>query len=150
MDLKTVHQGIGRHRPRKRIGRGIGSGRGGTSTRGNKGQKSRAGSKPHGLFEGGQMKLARRIPKRGFHNRWALTYAVVNVKELDSTFQDGDTVDPAKLRELGLAKGRYDAIKILGDGELTKKLSVKAHKFSQSAQSKIAGAGGNFEIISGD
>lgn len=151
MDLKAVHSGVHRHRRRKRLGRGAGSGLGGTSGRGSKGQKSRSGGRPpHGLFEGGQMKIARRIPKRGFTNRLAKTYVVVNVKELDRAFEDGETVDPARLREAGLARGRYDGIKILGDGTLKKKLSVQAHLFSESAQAKIVAAGGSIEIIHGE
>jgi large subunit ribosomal protein L15 len=148
MDLKEVHQGVHRRRRKKRVGRGVGSGHGKTSSRGSKGQKSRAGAeKPHRLFEGGQMKVVRRVPKRGFHNRWAQTFAVVNVSDLNDRFQDGDTVDMDALRGRGLATGMYDAIKILGDGELTKKLTVKAHKFSESARAKITAAGGNAETV---
>src|SRR5207244_2742492 len=103
-------------RGKKRLGRGVGSGHGKTSSRGTKGQKSRAGAeKPHRLYEGGQMKLARRVPKRGFHNRWAKSFAVVNVRDLNEVFHDGDTVDVAALRGRGLATGAFDAIKVLGD-----------------------------------
>jgi large subunit ribosomal protein L15 len=148
MDLKQVHQGVHRRRAKKRIGRGVGSGHGKTSTRGTKGQKSRAGAeKPHRLFEGGQMKVARRVPKRGFNNRWAKSYAVVNVRDLNEQFQDGETVDPQALRGRGLATGSFDAVKILGDGELKKKLTVKAQKFSESARAKITAAGGSAEAI---
>jgi large subunit ribosomal protein L15 len=148
MDLKQVHQGVHRRRGKKRVGRGVGSGHGKTSSRGTKGQKSRAGAeKPHRLFEGGQMRVARRVPKRGFNNRWARSFAVVNVCDLDARFQDGDTVDVDSLRGHGLACGVFDAIKILGDGELKKKLTVKAHKFSQSAVTKITAAGGTAETI---
>jgi large subunit ribosomal protein L15 len=146
MDLKQVHEGVRRRRPRKRVGRGPGSGHGKTATRGTKGQKSRAGAeKPHVLFEGGQMKTARRIPKRGFTNRWASRLVVVNVRDLNAMFQDGETVDGETLRQRGLATGRYDGVKILGDGELTKKLTVRAHKFSASARTKITAAGGSAE-----
>ena len=143
MDLKQVHQGIHRRRGKKRVGRGVGSGHGKTSSRGTKGQKSRAGAeKPHRLFEGGQMRVARRVPKRGFNNRWARSFVVVNVRDLDEQFKDGETVDVEALRGRGLATGRFDAVKILGDGELKKKLTVKAHKFSESARAKITAAGG--------
>jgi large subunit ribosomal protein L15 len=143
MDLSQVHIGVHRRRPKKRVGRGPGSGHGKTASRGSKGQKSRAGAeKPHRLFEGGQMKLARRTPKRGFTNRWAKAYAVVNVRDLNETFHDGDTVDADALRRAGLVQGAFDGVKILGDGELTKKLTVRAQGFSQSARAKIAGAGG--------
>jgi large subunit ribosomal protein L15 len=148
MDLKQVHQGVHRRRGKKRLGRGVGSGHGKTSSRGTKGQKSRAGAeKPHRLFEGGQMKVARRVPKRGFNNRWAKSYAVVNVRDLNDVFGDGDTVDVAALRGRGLATGSFDALKILGDGELKKKLTVKAQKFSESARAKITAAGGTAEIV---
>jgi large subunit ribosomal protein L15 len=148
MDLKQVHQGIQRRQARKRVARGPGSGHGKTGSRGQKGQKSRAGAeKPHLLFEGGQMKAARRIPKRGFHNRWARTFAVVNVGALNEAFEDGATVDPDALRRAGLATGTHDGVKILGDGELKKKLAVQAHRFSESAQAKITAAGGTAERI---
>jgi len=148
MDLKQVHVGVKRRRRPKRLGRGEGSGHGGTCGRGHKGQKSRAGTeKPHLLFEGGQMPIARRIPKRGFHNRWAKLYAVVNVRDLERVFSDGDTVDPDTLRAKGLVKGRYDGIKLLGDGELTRRLTVRVHRCSESAQQKVVAAGGSVELI---
>ena len=148
MDLKTVHEGIHRHRTKKRVARGPGSGHGKTGSRGMKGQKSRSGAeKPHRLFEGGQTKIGRRIPKRGFNNRWAKSFFAVNVRDLNQAFQDGDSVDPDALKRLGLVKGQFDGIKILGDGELTKKLTVRAHKFSESARAKIASAGGSVETL---
>ena len=148
MDLKQVHQGVHRRKGKKRVARGPGSGHGKTGSRGTKGQKSRAGAeKPHRLFEGGQMKIARRIPKRGFNNRWAKTFAVVNVCDLNEAFQDGETVDVDSLRRLRLTRGQFDGVKILGDGELTKKLTVRAHKFSESARAKITAAGGNAENL---
>jgi large subunit ribosomal protein L15 len=151
MDLSTVHQGIHKRRRRKRVGRGPGSGHGKTSTRGSKGQWASAGAKkPTSLFEGGQMQLFRRIPKRGFsHATWDRTYLVVNVGALDKTFKDGDTVDAAALRKAGLAKGPADGVRILGDGELSKKLVVRAHHFSKSAAEKIAAKGGTAEVIPG-
>jgi large subunit ribosomal protein L15 len=148
MDLKQVHQGVHVRKGKKRVARGPGSGHGKTGSRGSKGQKSRAGAeKPHLLFEGGQVKVARKVPKRGFNNRWGKTFAVVNVRDLNEKFQDGETVDVDSLRRLGLTRGRFDGIKILGDGELTKKLTVRAHKFSESARAKIAAAGGNAENL---
>jgi large subunit ribosomal protein L15 len=149
MDLSTVHVGIHRHRRKKRVGRGIGSGHGKTSTRGAKGQWASAGAKkPAVMFEGGQMPLFRRIPKRGFSNAtWARTYHVVNVGALDAAFKDGDTVDAEALARAGLAKGPADGVRVLGDGELTKKLVVKAHHFSKSAAQKITAKGGTTEVI---
>src|SRR5438876_1507427 len=139
MDLSTVHHGI-THRPRKkRVGRGPGSGHGKTSSRGSKGQYASAGAKkPCFTFEGGQMPLFRRIPKRGFsHETWDKKYHVVNVGDLDR-FAEGAVVDHDALKSAGLANGPRDGVRILGGGELTKKLTVKAHHFSKSAQEKIA------------
>ena len=149
MDLSTVHQGINKRKLKKRVGRGIGSGHGKTASRGAKGQYSSAGAKkPSWTFEGGQMPLFRRIPKRGFsHATWDKTFHVVNVGDLDVVFSDGDTVDAAALKKVGLAKGPADGVRILGDGELTKKLTVRAHHFTKSAAEKIAATGGTTEII---
>jgi large subunit ribosomal protein L15 len=149
MDLSQVHDGIKKLRRKKRVGRGIGSGHGKTSTRGSKGQWASAGAKkPTPLFEGGQMQLFRRIPKRGFsHATWDKYYHVVNVGDLDAAFDDGATVDPAAMKEAGLARGPADGVRILGDGELTKKLTVKAHYFTKSAAEKITAKGGATEII---
>jgi len=148
MDLSTVHQGVHKHRKKKRVGRGIGSGHGKTATRGSKGQWASAGAgKPKSGFEGGQMPLIRRIPKRGFNNaRHTTRYLPVNLEALNR-FDEGAQVDEAALRSAGLANGRADGIKILGDGELTRKLTVKAHAFSASARTKIEGKGGTCEII---
>lgn len=150
MDLSTVHQGIEKRRPKKRVGRGIGSGHGKTASRGSKGQYSSAGAKrPTFTFEGGQMPLFRRIPKRGFSQAaFAKHYHVVNVGDLDR-FDDGATVDLASLKAIGLAKGPTDGVRILGTGELTKKLTVKANHFSKSALEKIAAKGGTTEVIAG-
>jgi large subunit ribosomal protein L15 len=148
MDLKKVHQGVHCRPAKKRVARGPGSGHGKTGSRGTKGQKSRSGAeKPHLLFEGGQMKAARRIPKRGFNNRWAKSFIVVNVSDLNEKFQDGETVDTDSLRRLGLVRGPADGVKILGDGEMTKKLNVRADKFSESARAKIIAAGGSVETL---
>ena len=137
MNLNDVHRGIKKFKKRRRIGRGPGSGHGKTSGRGHKGQGSRAGSSALAIFEGGGMPLVRRIPKRGFNNKFALTVAVVNVGDLDSAFNAGDEVTLESLREKDLAKSRYDILKVLGDGELTKKLKVCGHRFSASAREKI-------------
>lgn len=149
MDLTTVHQGVNKYRKRKRIGRGIGSGKGKTAGRGHKGEYAHAGIKhPKFTFEGGQMPLFRRMPKRGFtHGRWDRHFIEVNIDDLDAKFNDGDTVDHTALRKVRLANGPTDGIRILGRGELTKKLVVKAHHFSKSAQAKIEARGGTVEVI---
>ncbi len=149
MILNDVHRGIHKRRRPKRVGRGPGSGHGKTCGRGHKGQRSRSGFSQRVGFEGGQMPLARRIPKRGFHNRFAKVVATVNVGQLEGLFQDGDTVNPEALRRCNLVKGRYDVLKVLGDGTLTKKLTVAAHRFSKSAVEKIQAAGGKVEVIPG-
>ena len=136
-----------KHR-RKRLGQGESSGHGKTSGRGGKGQTARSGSSIRIGFEGGQMPLIRRIPKRGFNNaRHTIRYLPVNLEALNR-FEDGARVDEAALRAAGLANGRGAGIKILGDGELTRKLSVSAHAFSESAKSKIEAKGGSCEVVS--
>jgi large subunit ribosomal protein L15 len=144
MQLHDVHEGIKRRKKRKRIGRGIGSGHGKTSTKGHKGHASRQGFKLNPIFEGGQMPLARRIPKRGFFNgAFKKSYAVVNLAALDERFEKGAVVDEKALRAAGLVKGQdFDGIKILGDGKLSKPLEVHATKFSASSAAKIVAAGG--------
>ena len=151
MDLSTVHIGVHKHRKKKRVGRGIGSGHGKTATRGSKGQWASAGAKkPTALFEGGQMQLFRRMPKRGFsHRTWDRNFLIVNVGDINQAFDAGATVDHQSLRKAGLAKGPADGVRVLGDGELTKKLTVKAHHFSKSAKEKITAKGGTAEIIPG-
>jgi large subunit ribosomal protein L15 len=135
-----------KHR-RKRLGQGESSGHGKTSGRGGKGQTARSGSSIRIGFEGGQMPLIRRIPKRGFNNaRFKTVYLPVNLESLNR-FDDGTRVDAAALKQAGLANGRADGIKILGDGELTRKLTVVAHAFSASAKSKIEAKGGACEVI---
>lgn len=135
-----------KHR-RKRLGQGESTGHGKTSGRGGKGQTARSGSSIRIGFEGGQMPLIRRIPKRGFNNtRHGTRYLPVNLESLNR-FEDGARVDEAALRSVGLANGRLDGVKILGDGELTKKLTVSAHAFSASAKSKIEAKGGSCEVI---
>ncbi len=151
MDLSTIHHGIVKRKRKKRVGRGPGSGHGKTSTRGSKGQWASAGAgHPSPLFEGGQMPLFRRIPKRGFSQAtWAKRYLVVNVGDLDKAFTDGATVDQEALKKAGLANGPADGVRILGMGELSKRLVVKAHGFSKSAAAKIAAHGGTTELIPG-
>jgi large subunit ribosomal protein L15 len=149
MNLHEVNRGIQKYRKRKRIGRGTGSGLGKTSGRGHKGQKSNPGFSLLPIFEGGRMPLVRRIPKRGFNNKFALTVMAVNVGDLEKAFESGDEVTPERLKEKSLAKTRYDVLKILGNGELSKKLKVSAHRFSQSAQEQIEKAGGEVVVLPG-
>lgn len=132
----------------KRVGRGPGSGHGKTAGRGHKGQKARSGGKVSPWFEGGQLPLHRRVPKRGFRNPFKKVYAIVNLKDLDR-FEAGTKVTPVLLEEAGLVKNSLDGIKVLGEGELTKPLHVLAHKFSRSAVQKIQEAGGTVEVIEG-
>jgi large subunit ribosomal protein L15 len=143
-DLKPAE---GARRGIKRVGRGIGSGTGKTSGRGHKGQKARSGGGVRPGFEGGQMPLARRLPKRGFTNIFKKDYAIVNISSLDKLFEDGTTVTPELLIEKGLIKKTKDGVKILGTGEINKKLIVKANKFSQTAVEKIEAVGGKAEVI---
>jgi len=148
MKLHDVRNKPSARRPRKRVGRGHGSGTGKTSGRGHKGAKSRSGYKHKAAFEGGQMPLVRRIPKRGFSNYpFRKAWAEVNLSQLER-FAAGSTVDPAALTDCGLAKGRFDGIVILGGGELEIALTVKAHRFSKTAVAKIEAAGGSVEVIS--
>jgi large subunit ribosomal protein L15 len=148
MELNKLKPKKGARHARKRVGRGPGSGHGKTAGRGEKGQKSRTGFSRMLGFEGGQMPLHRRLPKRGFTNIFKKEIAVVNVSELER-FENGATVDEGALRKAGLVKGRADGIKILGDGKLTKKLTVHANKFSASAKKHIEAAGGSCQEIQG-
>ena len=148
MKLSNLHPAPGSRKNRKRVGRGPGSGTAKTSGRGHKGQKAGTGYSRKRGFEGGQMPLIRRIPKRGFNNaRHTIRYLPVNLEALNC-FDDGTRVDEAALRSAGLANGRAAGIKILGDGELTKKLTVSAHAFSASARAKIEAKGGICELVS--
>jgi len=149
MDLSTVHQGVHRRTQKKRVGRGPGSGSGKTGSRGGKGQYASAGAKkPAFTFEGGQMPLFRRMPKRGFsHETWDRKFHVVNVGDIDKAFNDGDTVNAASLKRVGLANGPADGVRILGHGEVTKKLTIKADHFTKSADEKIKAKGGTTELI---
>lgn len=146
MELNNLKPKKGSRHAKKRVGRGPGSGHGKTSSRGEKGQKSRSGFSRQIGFEGGQMPLHRRLPKRGFTNIFKKDYAVVNVSDLER-FDNGATVDEATLRQAGLVKGQHDGVKILGDGELSKKLTVSATKFSKSAKEIIEKAGGTCQEI---
>lgn len=146
MQLHELAPVAGSTKEPKRKGRGHGTGNGKTAGRGHKGQKARSGGGVRPGFEGGQMPLARRIPKRGFNNIFATRYAFVNVSALE-VFADGDVVDAAKLQEKGLINKLYDGVKILGNGEISKKLTVQAAKFSQAAKEKIEAAGGKAEVI---
>ena len=144
-NLSNIRRPKGANSNRKRVGRGMGSGMGKTSTRGHKGQGSRSGSRTMRGFEGGQMPLHRRLPKRGFTNIFRTDYAVVNLSSLAELGQK--EVTPESLRAAGLVNGRNKLVKILGDGELKGAITVRAHKFSKSAQDKIAAAGGKTEVI---
>ncbi len=133
---------------KKRVGRGPGSGMGKTSTRGQKGQKSRSGVSIPAWFQGGQTPLYRRIPKRGFNNaRFRTEYATINLSDLNRYFNDGDVVTPELLKEKGIIKKQLCGVKVLGNGELEKKITVKANRFSSSAVTKIESAGGKAEVI---
>lgn len=147
MKLNELSAAPGSVKERKRIGRGAGSGNGKTAGKGHKGQKARAG---HGMrpgFEGGQMPLQRRIPKRGFNNIFAQEIATVNVGTLNARFEDGASIDAAALIEAGIINKSCDGVKILSNGKLEKKLTVKANAFSQAAKEKIEAAGGKAEVI---
>ena len=146
LSINTLKPAPGANKKNKRVGRGMGSGHGKTSTRGYKGQLSRAGSSMRPGFEGGQMPLYRRLPKRGFNNIFRKEYSVVNLDKL-ATFDAGTQLDPEVLKSSGMIKNLKDGVKVLGFGELTHALHVRAHKFSKSAIEKIQKAGGTIEVI---
>lgn len=146
MKLQNLQPSEGSAKKPYRKGRGAGSGNGKTAGRGHKGQWARSGGGVRPGFEGGQMPLARRLPKRGFHNIFGTTHAPVNVSALDR-FEDGTEVTAQTLAEAGIVKNQQDGVKILGSGELTKKLTVKAAAFSASAKEKIEKAGGKAEVV---
>jgi len=146
ISLSTLGPAKGARKRKVRVGRGIGSKLGKTSGSGNKGQKSRRGYSRRRGFEGGQMPLHRRIPKRGFRNPFGVNYSVINLEELNA-FPAGETVTPELLRAHGFVRRATDPIKVLGDGELKNKLTVHAHAFSASAKEKITKAGGTFEVV---
>ncbi|MBB6062217.1 large subunit ribosomal protein L15 [Thermosipho japonicus] len=147
MRLSDIRPTPGSMRKRIRVGRGIGSGKGKTSGKGHKGQKARGTGKVHPWFEGGQTPIHRRLPKFGFKNFAKKVYTVVNVEDLERKFNSGDEVTPEKLLEVGLIKKINDGVKILGNGEITKPLTVVAHAFSSSARRKIEAVGGKAEVI---
>jgi large subunit ribosomal protein L15 len=146
MNLSQLKPPAGQNRARRRVGRGMGSGHGKTAGRGTKGQHSISGFSRRRGFEGGQMPLHRRLPKRGFKNPFRKEYAVVNVGRLDQL--EGDVFDAQRLLELGVIKKLKDGLKILGGGELTRAITVRAHLFSKSAEEKIRAAGGVAETVS--
>ena len=147
MKLHELQRNIGATHDKKRVGRGPGSGLGKTSGRGQKGQKARSGGSINPVFEGGQLPLYRRIPKRGFSNaKFKTVYAVINVEDLN-VFEDVTVVTPALLKDTGLLKNQLDGVKVLGNGNLEKKLTIQANKFSASALEKIKEAGSKAEVI---
>ena len=146
MKLHDLKPAVGATTAPKRLGRGTGSGLGKTSGKGHKGAKARSGGGKRPGFEGGQMPLTMRLPKRGFTNKWRVEYATVNVERLN-IFEDGAVVTPVELVESGILKNVQDGVKILGEGEITKKLTVKATKFSATAKEKIEAAGGKVEVF---
>lgn len=146
MKLHELHPAAGSTTASKRLGRGIGSGLGKTSGKGHKGAKARSGGGKRPGFEGGQMPLTRRLPKRGFYNPFRTEYVAINVDRLE-VFEDGMTVTPVELIQYGITKNVRDGIKIMGNGEITKKLTVQANKFTATAKEKIEAAGGKAEVI---
>ena len=147
MKLHELEKNIGATHTKKRVGRGPASGLGKTSGRGQKGQKARSGGSINPVFEGGQLPLYRRLPKRGFKNaKFKTVYATINIEDLN-VFEDGTVVTPALLKDTGLVKKQLDGIKVLGNGKLEKKLTIQANKFSTSALEKIKEAGSKAEVI---
>ena len=147
MDLSKLKPSAGSKHSKKRVGRGHGTGQGTQAGRGHKGAQSRSGYKFKRGFEGGQMPLHRRVPKRGFHNPFRVEYAVVNLDAIAEQFDAGTVVTPELLREKGLVHGKRAPIKVLARGDMSKKLTVKAHKFSGKAAEKLAAAGGAAEVL---
>ncbi len=147
MKLHELSPAEGSKKSVKRIGRGTASGQGKTAGRGQKGQKSRSGYSRRPGFEGGQMPLQRRVPKRGFNNIFATEYAIVNLSSLNDKFEDGATVDAQSLIKAGLIKKTLDGVKILGKGEISKALTVKVNAVSEAAKQKIEAAGGKVEVL---
>lgn len=149
MRIHDVNVGVETNKKRMRVARGPGSGKGKTAGRGGKGQTARAGYKALPIFQGGATPLVRRIPKRGFTNSFALDVHAVNVEDLEQSFEAGEEVTPESLLAKRVVRVRYDLLKVLGNGELTKKLKVSAHRFSQSARQKIEQAGGEVVVLPG-
>ena len=146
MNLGELHAPEGASKNRKRLGRGSGSGHGKTSGRGHKGQRARSGGRGKTWFEGGQMPLQRRLPKRGFTNIFRKEYSIVNLSDLEQ-FVKGSTVDVPALVEAGLVKKIEAGVKLLADGDINKPLTIKVHKFSQAAKEKVEAAGGRIEVV---
>ena len=146
MKLHDLKPAVGATTAPKRLGRGVGSGLGKTSGKGHKGAKARSGGGKRPGFEGGQMPLTMRLPKRGFTNKFRTEYAAINVERLE-VFEDGAVVSPVELIESGIIKNVLDGVKIMGNGEITKKLTVQANKFTATAKEKIEAAGGKVEVI---
>lgn len=149
MKLHDVHEGVHTRKKLMRVGRGTGSGKGKTAGRGGKGQTARAGYKALPIFQGGATPLVRRVPKRGFTNSFALTVATVNVSDLEREFSAGEEVSPESVVAKHLVHGQFDVLKVLGDGAISKKLKVSAHRFSASAKEKISQAGGEVVVLPG-
>jgi len=146
MKLNELSPAEGSQRPRQRVGRGVGSGWGKTAGRGSKGQGSRSGGGVRPGYEGGQMPIHRRLPKRGFTNIFKKNFAIINIRDL-SRFDSGSTVDEVELVKIGLIKGTYDGVKLLGQGEIDYPLQIKVNAISKSAQDKISAAGGTVEVV---
>ncbi len=147
ISLNNLKPPYGAIRKKKRVGRGDGSGHGNTCGRGQKGQKARSGGQVKPYFEGGQMPLYRRLPKRGFKNIFKEEFAIINIRDLVKKFRENEEVTPEKLLEVGLIKKKNKRIKLLGDGDISFPLLIKVHKISQQAKSKIEAAGGRVEVI---
>jgi large subunit ribosomal protein L15 len=147
MDLRSLKPAPGAVRKRKRVGRGPGSGHGKTATRGHKGRRSRSGGSSPPGYEGGQMPLQRRLPKRGFRNPWRREFAIVNLRQIEQRFDGGAVIDPAVLYERGLVRKPTLPVKVLGTGTLSKAFTVKAHGFSTAARERIGAAGGTAEVL---
>jgi len=146
MKLNELSPAPGSQRPRQRVGRGVGSGWGKTAGRGSKGQGSRSGGGVRPGYEGGQMPIHRRLPKRGFTNIFKKNFAIINIRDL-ARFDKGNTVDEVELVKIGLIKGTYDGVKLLGQGEIDYPLQIKVNAISKSAQEKISAAGGTVEVV---
>lgn len=149
MNISNVNVGIKKNKKPLRLGRGKGTGHGKTAGRGHKGFGSRNGSSMNVSFEGGQMPLFRRIPKRGFNNAGAAKVAIINLGDIDGFFNDGEVVSPETLKAKKLIKYNYDVLKVLGEGDLTKKVKFQAHRFSKTAVEKIQAAGSEMEVLPG-
>ncbi len=146
MKLEDLQPAAGSKRRDKRVGRGVGSGHGKTSCKGHKGQKARSGGTKGPAFEGGQMPLQRRLPKRGFKNHFSVEFAIINLKDIN-TLEDMDIITPEALLEKGVIKNLKSGLKVLGEGEIQRPVTIKADAFSASALAKIAAAGGKAEVV---